>query len=330
MTLSYALLDSRNLRDLNGDKALPFTDRLVTNNSTVANTTPPFLAGAEVEASGTTLTLTFNEALGNGVGTLPPKTAFTVEADGADVPVQTVAAGTGTEEFILNLTAGGIKEGQTVTVSYGVPATNPLQDVDDNTTVAFTNSPVVNHSAVDATPPGLAGAEVLRTGNTLTLTFNEDLDNGSGKLPPASAFMVKADGADVTVQSVAVGAGTDDFILNLEAEAIKTVQVVTVSYTVPTSTSDHAIQDTAGNKAEAFTDESVTNNSTAIFDLIPPELASAEAPASGATLTLTFDEDLDNGVGKLPPASAFTVKANGVVVTVQSVTVGAGIRTISS
>ena len=39
-------------------------------------------------------------------------------------------------------------------------------------------------------------------GDRLTLTFNEDLDIGPVKLPPASAFTVKADGVEVTVQSV--------------------------------------------------------------------------------------------------------------------------------
>ena len=38
---------------------------------------------------------------------------------------------------------------------------------------------------------------------------------------------------------------------------------------------------------------------------------------AGDRLTLTFNEDLDIAAGKSPPASAFTVKADGVEVAVQ-------------
>ena len=321
VTLGYARPATRALRDLAGDYALPFTDRRVNNTSTVANTTPPVLDSAEVEASGTTLTLTFNEALDNGVGTLPPETAFTVKANGDVVTVQSVAVGGDTDELTLTLPAGGIKEDQTVTVSYGVPATNPLQDVDDNTTVAFTDSPVVNGSTVtvDLTPPELTSAVVLGTGDTLTLTFNEDLDIGPTTLPPASAFTVKANGVVVTVQSVAVGGGADELTLSLTAGGIKEDQTVTVSYGVPAT---NPLQDVDGNTTVAFTDREVVNNST--VDVTLPELAGAVVLVSGDRLILTFDEDLDIGPGKLPPAGAFTVKANGVTVDVQSVVVGAG------
>ena len=67
---------------------------------------------------------------------------------------------------------------------------------------AFDDFEVTNNSTVDETPPVPASAEVLAAGDTLTLTFNEDLDIGPVKLPPASAFTVKADGVEVTVQSV--------------------------------------------------------------------------------------------------------------------------------
>ena len=62
-----------------------------------------------------------------------------------------------------------------------------------------------------------------------------------------------------------------------------------------------------------------------VEDIAPPELASAEVGAHGSTLTLTFNEDLDIAPGTAyPPADAFTVKADGVEVTVQSVAVSAG------
>ena len=61
------------------------------------------------------------------------------------------------------------------------------------------------------------------------------------------------------------------------------------------------IEDTAGNDALAFTDFEVDNNSTA--DGTPPIPASAEVGAHGSSLALTFNENLDIGPVRVPPAS---------------------------
>ena len=78
---------------------------------------------------------------------------------------------------------------------------------------------------------------------------------------------------------------------------------MTVSYAVPTTGT--VIADVAGNDAVAFEDFPVTNNST-VANTTPPVPASAEVPASGASLTLTFNEDLDIAADKLPRRAAFT------------------------
>ena len=97
------------------------------------------------------------------------------------------------------------------------------------------------------------------SGASLTLTFNEDLDIAADRLPPASAFTVKADGDEVTVESVALGTDPDNFVLNLPDEAIKQCHKVTVDYEVPAT---NPIRDTDDNDAVGFTDFPVTNNST--------------------------------------------------------------------
>ena len=152
VTVSYAVPTTGTvIEDLAGNDAVAFEDFPVTNNSTVANTTPPVPASAEVPASGASLTLTFNEDLDNGSDKLPPASAFTVTADGDDVPVQSVTAGSGADSFVLDLGADAIKDKQchTVTVDYEVPTTNPIQDTDGNPAVAFTGFPVTNNSTVE-------------------------------------------------------------------------------------------------------------------------------------------------------------------------------------
>ena len=302
------------MRDVAGNEAVGFEDFPVTNNSTVANTTPPVLASAEVGAPGLTLTLTFNENLDIGPGKLPPADAFTVKADGVEVAVQSVVLGVDLDNFSLFLSFT-IKQGQTVTVSYEVPESGTvIEDTAGNDALPFTDFAVTNNSTVEGTPPVLASAEVGAPGLTLTLTFNENLDIGPGKLPPADAFTVKADGVEVAVQSVGLLTELDHFVLHLPDDAIKQGQTVTVSYAVPGT---NPIRDTDSNEAKAFDDFAVTNNST--VDGTPPVPTSAVVQGADLTLTLTFNENLDIGPGKLPPADAFTVKADGVEVAVQSV-----------
>ena len=279
--------------------------------------TPPVPASAEVQIPGETLNLTFNEDLDFAAG-FPPASAFIVKADGVEVTVQSVV-GTSLDTLALSLSAT-IKQGQTVTVSYAVPESGTvIEDTVGNDALAFTDFEVTNNSTVDGTPPIPESGTVTTSGDVLRLTFNEDLDIGPLSVPPASAFTVKADGVEVTVQSV-VGTSLDTLVLSLSSP-IGARQIVTVSYAVPTTGT--VIEDLAGNDALAFTDFPVTNNST-VANTTPPVPASAEVPASGASLTLTFNEDLDNGSDKLPPASAFTVTASGDDVPVQSVTAGSG------
>ena len=286
---------------------------------TVREATPPELTGAEVGASGDTLTLTFNKELDNGPGKLPPGDAFTVRADGDKVAVQFVTEGGRSDNFVLRLPNNAVTEDQTVTVSYAVPESGTvIEDTVGNDALAFTYFEVTNNSTVDVTPPVPESAVVGASGDILTLTFNEDLDRTAG-VPPASAFTVKADGVAVAVQSV-VAQALDQLALTLPTAAIKQGQTVTVSYEVPDTGT--VIEDTSGNDALAFTDFEVDNNSTA--DGTPPIPASAEVGAHGGSLALTFNENLDIGPVRVPPATAFTVKADGVEVPVQSVAVLAG------
>ena len=165
-------------------------------------------------------------------------------AGGADPAVSSVSVSGTTVTLTL---AAAVTAGPALTVTY-TPGSNPVQDGSGLDALPLTGQEV---GIEDTTPPIPASAEVPASGDTLNLTFNEDLDIGPGKLPPADAFTVKADGVEVTVQSVAEGSGSDNFILNLLSSTIKQGQTVTVDYAMPAT---NPIQDTAGNDALAFTD----------------------------------------------------------------------------
>ena len=117
----------------------------------------------------------------------------------------------------------------------------------------------------ETTPPELSTATV--DGTTLTLTYDEALDEASGLA--ADAFSVTVGGTGRAVDGVSVSGSS--VILTLES-AVTAEDTVTVSYAVPTDAAAPRIQDEAGNPAASFSDQDVENNT-------PPP---ANTPATGA------------------------------------------------
>ena len=117
----------------------------------------------------------------------------------------------------------------------------------------------------ETTPPELATATV--DGTTLTLTYDEDLDENSE--PSSDAFSVAVGGTGRAVDGVSVSGSS--VILTL-GPAVVAEETVTVSYAAPTDAAAPRIQDDAGNPAASFSDQDVENNT-------PPP---ANTPATGA------------------------------------------------
>ena len=107
-------------------------------------------------------------------------------------------------------------------------------------------------AVVAATSPRLQSATV--DGGTLTLAFDEELDNSA--LMSSDLFTVNVNGASRAVMGVAVGQSDVVLLLSLPVEAGETV---TVDYTAPTDEGSARLQDTSGNAAESFSGQAVTN-----------------------------------------------------------------------
>ena len=174
-----------------------------------------------------------------------------------------------------------------------MPETNPIQDTAGNRAVAFTDFAVTNNSTVDGTPPVPASAEVRGAGDSLSLTFNEDLDIAA--VPPASAFTVKADGVEVAVQSVLAS-----ILDTLALRSFVHDQAGPDGHGELQGARDQSNPGCRRQRGRGFTDFEVTNNSTVIPDGTPPVPASAEVRGAGDRLSLTFNEDLDIGQCKFP------------------------------
>ena len=123
----------------------------------------------------------------------------------------------------------------------------------------------------ETTPPELSTATV--DGATLTLTYDEDLDENSE--PSSDAFSVTAGGTGRAVDGVSVSGSS--VILTL-GSAVTSEDTVTVSYSVPTDAAAARIRDLAGNATASFSDQDVENNTP----------LRANTPATGApTITGT-------------------------------------------
>ena len=171
----------------------------------------------------------------------------------ADVSDETV---TGTTYTIAGLTDG---------VEYAVRVIAVNDEGDGPPSDEATGTPR------ETTPPELSTATV--DGATLTLTYDEDLDETSE--PATDAFSVTVGGTGPAVDGVSVAGDTVTLTL---ASAVTAADTVTVSYTAPADTAAPRIQDEAGNPAASFSDQDVENNT-------PPP---ANTPATGApTITGT-------------------------------------------
>ena len=120
----------------------------------LSGTAAPALSTATV--NGASLVLTYDEAL--DTGSVPAATAYTVSVGGTAVTL----AGRqprGGERDDGDADAGGRRcaAGDTVTVTYTAPTTNPVQDAADNGVAALTNRAVTNNTPA-AGPPADCGS----------------------------------------------------------------------------------------------------------------------------------------------------------------------------
>ena len=146
-----------------------------TINCTVPDSSGPVQQSANVNTTGTTLTIVFNESI-DSMST-PETSDYTVTADGTGVAVTGVSFSG--SSAILTL-ASPIAQGKTVLVSYSGEDNWDIVDDSFNQAANFTNFPVTNNSTVGAvsTPtvtavspssgPTAGGTSVTITGTNLT------------------------------------------------------------------------------------------------------------------------------------------------------------------
>ena len=122
--------------------------------------------------------------------------------------------------------------------------------------------------AADTTPPEVMRVTVNSTGSTVTLVFDEHLDDDAAGGLHLSAISLTAGGQAVTAPFADFNLQRQTLALTYRYGTIKQGQTVVFSYTDPTAGDDtDTLQDVAGNDVASFTTgqsgvPAVTNNST--------------------------------------------------------------------
>jgi uncharacterized repeat protein (TIGR02059 family) len=289
------------------DRSTP-VDVSVSGFSFGVDTTAPTFSSAATNTSGTTITLTYSDALST---TTAAGSDFAVLVGGVSRSVSGVAVSGST--VVLTLASPAVESGQSVSVAYTQPAgSNAVKDANGNKASSLSATSVTNSSTVDTTGPTFVSAATDTAGTTVTLTYSDALSTTTAA---GSDFAVLVGGVSRSVSGVAVSGST--VVLTLASPAVESGQSVSVAYTDPTGSNDtNALQDSAGNDAATLAATSVTNSST--VDTTGPSFVSASTDVAGSAVTLTFSESLS---ATTAGAGAFSVVVNGSAITPSSVSV---------
>ena len=127
--------------------------------TTSTDTTAPTLSSAAISPSGTSLVITASEAL--DTSSVPATSSFTVATDGS----ATTVTGVGVSSNQVTLTLGQtIGTGQSVSVAYTAPTSNPLKDAAGNLLASFGATSTTNNSTQAARLPSPLTKEAVVQG----------------------------------------------------------------------------------------------------------------------------------------------------------------------
>ena len=134
---------------------------------TLVDNTPPTLSSAGTYAiggTGTGIALQFNETIAST--SIPATSAFAAKIAGTAVGVTSVTRDTTNTDTVNLVLNANPKAGDSVTVSYTTPGSNPLEDEASNNVASFTDEAVTNN----ATAPGKPTVTVAAKDASLEVT----------------------------------------------------------------------------------------------------------------------------------------------------------------
>ena len=302
-TLSFA--STQNIADT-ADNALSNTAPTGTNDNSyvVDNTAPTVFAASVTDLK--VVALIFTEKLDST--SAPAAGAFTVNVGSGTRPVSSV----GVASTAVTLTmAEAFIAGETVTVDYAKPGTNPLKDRAGNEVANFSGRAVSNNA------PACPGGQPASAFWTACLTVGKDAlgiygyDSGAnnGALSD-DTFTLKGDDTQVTALTYSSSLGLQLAVSYRFRSTDLVLQVGSTSLDLPSGTSPFTWISPGFTWDDANIGDkvSVSLRLKPAADTTAPTLRSATV--DGAELVLTYDETLSRSAETIV-ATAFTVKVNG-------------------
>ena len=282
-TVTLGLASNQDIAD-SADNALSTTLPGDAANTYVLDNAAPTVLDASV--NGTTLTVTFSEALDSTQMSPAGFWAADVAGRSGNVNPSSYTLLGNTATLTLN---AAITAGETLTLGYLKPSSGAtLQDLAGNELASFFSQSVTNNTP-DTTAPTVLDASV--NGATLTVTFSETMDSTKAS---DSAWAVSVAGNSVSVSSYTLSDNTA--ILTL-ASAVVGGDAVTLGYTKPGS--GDTLKDTSDNELATFSNRSVTNNTP---DPSTPTGTIQVTPAGTLTITEGASGNLSVSLGTQPNA----------------------------
>ncbi len=274
--------------------------------------TAPLLNNANV--AGAVLTLTYNETL--DPNSTPAATAFDVTVGTAAAVNPTAVQVTGTKVYLTLGTA--VTSGQTVELDYTQPSSNPIRDVAAphyNKAAALSSksvgnitgstTPEVTAVAITSDPGSdntYAAGDTISVGVTFDETVNVVTTSGTPRLK------IKLDpsfGELWAEYSSGHGTATLTFNYTVVSPNVSTQGIAVLVNTLELN--GGTITAVGDGSTALLAHQGLAHNSGHLVDASAPQLAFAAV--RGSTLTLTFNESLDEN--SQPSGSSFNVSAKG-------------------
>jgi uncharacterized repeat protein (TIGR02059 family) len=260
---------------------------------------PIYISSVVQNSTPSIIEITYNLTLANVV---PAVSAFSVTVNSSSRTVNSVTV---SGAKVLLTLSSPVAYGNSVTVAYTKPSSNPLQTSAGGEAASFSAKSVTNNVSPPS-PVYVSSAIQNATPARLDISYSLSL---ASIVPAASAFSVSVNSNVRSINSVAVSGTVVSLTLS---SAVIYGDVVTVAYTRPSS---NPLQSTAGGQVLTFSAQTVINN---VLLPVPAYVSSVIQNSTPSKLDITYSIALGNNV---PATSVFSVTVNSAARAVSAVAV---------